>query len=135
MDVYLIKKNGTVVQHTDLVAMKAIENVNNPDRTVTVQEWEVAGGVAYIDGSGNIQLGIPPAEKARQDEIGSLQAEEKSLMRELADKDYKVIKCAEQGLVLAEQDPALHNRRDGCRARINEIRDRLAVLEGQHIIP
>jgi hypothetical protein len=44
-------------------------------------------------------------------------------------KDYKVIKASESGLVLAEEDTALHERRGWCRSRINEIRKRLAELE------
>jgi len=129
MDIYLVKKGTTVVPHTDLAAMKSIEGINSPNRTVSMQEWEENGGTAYIDGNGDIQLGERPDVKAKQDEIASLQDEEKRLQRELDNKDYKVIKCAESGLLLAEQDPELHARRDVCRSRINEIRDRLSVIE------
>jgi hypothetical protein len=128
MDVYLVKKGTTVVPHTDIAAMKEIEGIITPHKTVTMQQWDEAGEVAYIDDSGNIQIGIKPDVKARQEEIASLQDEEKMLQRELDNKDYKIIKCAEQGLVLAEQDPELHSRRNECRARINEIRDRLVKL-------
>ena len=128
MDVYLVKKGTTVVPHTDLAAMESIEGVKIPNRTVSMQQWEEAEGKAYIDGNGDIQLGEKPDVKARQEEIAALQEEKKQLQRELDDKDYKVIKCAESGLVLAEQDIELHARRDVCRSRINEIRIKLFAI-------
>jgi hypothetical protein len=128
MEVYLAKKNGTVIHHTDLAAMEQLDGIVSPDKTVTVAEWENAGGVAYIDSSGEIQLGIPPDVKATQDAIKLLRKEETELHAELALKDYKVVKAAEAGQVLAETDPELHARRESCRSRINEIRTRLAEL-------
>jgi hypothetical protein len=38
------------------------------------------------------------------------------------------VKAAEAGLVLADADPVLHQRREECRARINGIKTRLAAL-------
>jgi hypothetical protein len=129
MKVYLAKKNGAVIAHTDLTAMEQLDGISEPDKTVTVEEWEVAGSTAYVDGSGKIQLGLPPDVKARQDEIALLTKEEENLQAELSQKDYKVVKAAETGQVLAEQEPELHNRREWCRNRINEIRGRLVELE------
>jgi hypothetical protein len=129
MQVYLAKKNGTVIFHTDLAAMEQLDGIANPDKTVTAEQWENAGSVAYIDSSGEIRLGISPDVKAKQDEIDSLTREETALQAELALKDYKVVKAAETGQVLAELDPELHERREWCRARINAIRTRLAELE------
>ena len=43
MDVFLIKKNGAVVAHTDLAAMEAIDGKKTPDKTVTMKAWEDAG--------------------------------------------------------------------------------------------
>jgi hypothetical protein len=74
-------------------------------------------------------LGIPPDAQAKQDEIELLTKEESALQAELAQKDYKVVKAAETGQVLAELDPELHERREWCRTRINAIRTRLAELE------
>jgi hypothetical protein len=128
MEVYLAKKNGTVIHHTNLAAMEQLDGIVSPDKTVTVEAWENAGNVAYIDSSGEIQLGIPPDVKAKQDEIKLLRKEETDLQAELALKDYKVVKAAETGQVLAETDPELHARRESCRSRINEIRTRLAEL-------
>jgi hypothetical protein len=129
MEVYLAKKNGAVIFHTDLAAMEQLDGIAVPEKTVTETAWENAGGVAYIDGSGEIQLGVPPDVKAKLDEIDSLTTEESALQAELALKDYKVVKAAEAGQVLAETDPDLHARREWCRARINTIRTRLAELE------
>ena len=126
--VYLAKKNGVVIHHTDLKAMEDLDG-KKPEMTVTDQEWEEHGSTAYIDASGNIKLGEPPAVVTRRNEIKALEEEEKALQRELDNKDYKVIKAAEVGIVLADTDPTLHTRRDWCRSRINEIRDRLAVLD------
>jgi hypothetical protein len=129
MQVYLAKKNGAVIFHTDLSAMEQLDGIANPDKTVEMEQWEKAGSVAYIDSSGEIQLGIPPNVKAKLDEIDSLTKEETELQAELALKDYKVVKAAEAGQVLAETDPELHARREWCRSRINAIRTRLSELE------
>jgi hypothetical protein len=128
MKVYLAKKNGAVVRHTDLAAMEQLDGIADPDKTVTVEQWENAGSVAYIDSSGKIQLGIPPDVQAKLDEVELLAKEESALRAELALKDYKVVKAAEAGQVLAETDPELHERREWCRSRINAIRTRLAEL-------
>jgi len=126
--VYLAKKNGGIIHHTDLKAMKDLDGISAPKMTVTDEEWDRNGGTAYIDADGEIKLGEPPAVVTRRNEIKALEEEEAALQRELDSKDYKVIKAAEIGAVLAETDPPLHTRRDWCRSRINQIRDRLAVL-------
>jgi hypothetical protein len=128
MEIYLAKKNGAVIAHTDLAAMEQLDGISSPDKTVTAGEWEAAGSTAYIDGSGKIRLGIPPDVKARRDKIALLCKEEADLQAELGQKDYKVVKAAETGQVLAELDPELHARREWCRNRINEVRERLAEL-------
>jgi hypothetical protein len=128
MNVYLAKKNGTVICHTDLAAMKQLDGVAKADKTVTVEEWEAAGSTAYIDASGKIALGEKPDVKARREEIEALVLEEKTLQSELDGKDYKVIKASETGVVLSKTDPVLHERRNWCQSRINEVRDRLKEL-------
>jgi hypothetical protein len=128
MNVYLAKKNGAVIHHTDVAAMEQLDGISEPEKAVTVEEWEAAGSTAYIDSSGEIILGEPVDEKARKDEISALTLEENALQSELDSKDYKVIKASEAGEVLAETNPELHARREWCRNRINEIRERLAEL-------
>lgn len=134
MMVYLAKKNGSVIYHTDLTAMKELDGISKPNKTVTIQEWEQAGSTAHIDDSGEIVLGIPADEAAAKQEIETLAKEEGTLLNELASKDYKVIKASEVGNVLKTLDPALHERRDWCRNRINEIRDRLAELGAEQSV-
>jgi len=129
--VYLAKKNGGVIHHTDLQAMMDLDGVKMPDTTVTDQEWEAHGGTAYIDASGKIVLGEPEAVVSKRLEKERLEKEEAALQRELDSKDYKIIKASEVGEILAEKDPVLHERRDWCRNRINEIRDRLAELDAE----
>jgi hypothetical protein len=128
MTVYLAKKNGAVIFHTDLAAMERLDGISTPDKTITMEQWETAGNTAYIDVSGEIVLGEPEDVKAKKSEINSLTIEEAALQSELDGKDYKVIKASETGQVLADTDPELHQRRQWCRNRINEIRARMAEL-------
>ena len=108
--------------------MKAIDGIDNPDMQVSESAFEAANGLVRII-DGEIILGKTQAEQAVETERESLNTEEVELQRELVDKDYKVVKAAEAGIVLAEADPELHARREWCRNRINEIRTRLAELE------
>jgi hypothetical protein len=49
--IYLIRKNGIVIAHTDFEAMEALDGISTPDMTVTEAEWEAAGGLArLVDG-------------------------------------------------------------------------------------
>ena len=129
--VYLAKKNGGLIHHTDLQAMMDLDGIKMPDTTVTDQEWDAHGGTAHIDASGKIVLGEPKDVVTKRQEKERLEKEEAALQRELDSKDYKVIKASEVGDVLAEKDPDLHQRRDWCRNRINEIRARLAELDAE----
>ncbi|MCL2210767.1 MAG: hypothetical protein FWB95_02475 [Treponema sp.] len=128
MNIYLAKKNGKVIYHTDLAAMAQLDGISKADKTVTIEEWEAAGSTAYIDSTGKIKLGEEPTAKANREEIESLEKEEITFQRELDGKDYKVIKASEFGQVLSQTDPVLHERREFCRNRINEIRTRLVEL-------
>jgi hypothetical protein len=88
----------------------------------------MAGFTAHVDVSGEIVLGESAETLARREEIEALFLEEIALQSELTKSDYKVIKASEAGQVLADTDPGLHERRDWCRSRINEIRERLKEL-------
>jgi hypothetical protein len=126
--VYLAKKGDMVIHHTSMEAMKAIDGIDNPDMQVSTTEFESASGLVRII-DGEIILGKTQAEQEVETERRSLNTEQTELQAELANKDYKVVKAAESGTVLAEEDPELHARREWCRNRINEIRTRLAELE------
>lgn len=126
--VYLAKKDGGVVHHTSLEAMKDLDGIDNPDMQVLDTAFEAASGLVRII-NGEIVLGKTQEEQEVETELTSLNAEQAALQAELANKDYKVVKAAEVGSVLAEDDPDLHARRESCRNRINEIRVRIAELE------
>jgi hypothetical protein len=125
--VYLARKGQSVVAHTSIDAMAKLDHVQ-PEKTVSRQEWEAASGIARIIG-GEIFIGKTPQEVASESETAGLKTEYDSLQAELAAKDYKVVKASEAGLVLKDTEPELHERREWCRNRINEIRARLAELE------
>jgi hypothetical protein len=124
--VYLAKKGGGVVFHTSEAAMLEMDGVT-PELAVPLADFEAAGALARII-SGKIVVGKTDGEKTREAEMEALQREKSALQAELAEKDYKVVKAAEVGLVLSQADPALHQRRDECRERINAIEARLAAI-------
>jgi len=135
MKVYFWKKYGEVFHFaatTETEAKQIAKKLNGfttaPVASCTVQEWEGAGSTAHIDSEGVFTLGLPADVKAARDEVSALTLEEATLQSELDSKDYKVIKASEAGEVLAETNPELHARRDWCRNRINQIRERLAEL-------
>ena len=125
--IYLARKGQNVVAHTSVGAMAELDHVQ-PEKQVSRQEWEAAGGLArVIDGA--IFIGKTPQETAKETETAQLKAEHDALQAELAGKDYKAVKASESGLVLKDTEPELHKRREWCRARINEIRARLAEMD------
>jgi hypothetical protein len=63
--IYLIRKNGMVLAHTDLAAMKALDGIETPEMTITEAAWNAAECLARII-DGEIFLGKTEAEK--QDE-------------------------------------------------------------------
>jgi hypothetical protein len=124
--VYLARKGDTMVFHTSEQAMLEIDGLV-PELAVPLADFEAGGSLARIIG-GKIVVGKTDNEKTRGTEIEALQREKSALQMELAEKDYKVVKAAETGLALSQTDPALHQRREECRNRINEIEGRLAAL-------
>lgn len=118
-NVFLWKVDGKVINHTDLQAAADLDGLTRePDKTVTTAEWDAAEGIARII-KGKIVLGKTEEEIQKE----NLVIEERQLMKELADKDYKIIKSAEVGQLLEDIDPELYQRRDWCRNRINKIRE------------
>jgi hypothetical protein len=64
--VYLAKKDGGVVHHTSLQALKEMDGIEAPDMTVSDEEFEAAGSlVRLIDGG--IVLGKTEAETAAEE--------------------------------------------------------------------
>jgi hypothetical protein len=118
-NVYLWEVDGMVIYHTDLQAAADLDGLTRePDKTVTTEQWNAAEGIARIIDN-EIELGKTDEEIEKE----NLMIEEQELLKELADKDYKVVKASEIGNILADTDPDLHERRDWCRNRINEIKE------------
>jgi hypothetical protein len=90
MSVYLAKKNGVIIHHTDKDAMQDMDGISNPDLTVTDEEFDTAGGLARII-DGEIVLGKTAAE------VQAEQSEERIRVLKglLADTDYIAVKIAE----------------------------------------
>jgi hypothetical protein len=63
--IYLAKKDGRVIYHTDLEAMKDLDGIQSPDMIVTDEEFAAAGSLARII-DGQIFLGKTDAEKAAE---------------------------------------------------------------------
>ena len=124
--VYFARKNGGVVFHTSEKAMLEMDGAT-PELAMPLADFEAQGCLVRII-SEKIVIGKTNGEKKREVETETLKREESALQQELDAKDYKVVKSAEVGLILSQVDPVLHQRREDCRSRINDIRARLAAL-------
>jgi hypothetical protein len=75
--VYLAKKDGGVVHHTSLQALKDMDGIERPDMTVTDEEFEAAGSLARLIGD-EIVLGQTEVEITAENNrkrIGEIDAE------------------------------------------------------------
>jgi hypothetical protein len=61
--VYLAKKNGEVIHHTDLAAMKQMDGIETPELTIPDSVFAAYGNLARII-DGEICLGKTESEKA-----------------------------------------------------------------------
>jgi hypothetical protein len=82
--IYLIKKNGMVIAHTDLAAMEALDGISTPDMAMTEAAWGAAGGLARIIG-GEIVLG-KTAEEQRAEKEEEIRAQRERILRETVDR-------------------------------------------------
>jgi hypothetical protein len=114
--VYLAKKNGGVIHHTDLAAMKALDGVETPDMEITNEEFEAAGGLVRLIG-GEIFLGKTEAEvtaEANNERVRFLKSQ-------LTDTDYIAAKIAEGSATIEEYAEKI--------ARCQAWRQEIAELE------
>jgi hypothetical protein len=88
--VYLAKKDGAVIHHTDKAAMKQLDGIAKPDMEITDEDFEAAGGMARLIG-GEIVLGKTDAEAQAEQNAGRIRA----LKGQLAGTDYIAVKIAE----------------------------------------
>jgi hypothetical protein len=82
--IYLIRKDGMVIPHTDLAAMKELDGAETPDMTVTEAEWEAAEGIARVI-DGEIFLGKTEEEK-RSEKEAEVKAKRDRILLETVDR-------------------------------------------------
>jgi hypothetical protein len=95
--VYLAKKDGVVVHHTDKAAMQDLDGITNPDLTVTDKEFDAAGGMARLI-DGEIVLGKTAAEVQAEQNEERIRA----LKELLSGTDYIAVKIAEGAATTAD---------------------------------
>jgi hypothetical protein len=79
--VYIAKKGGGVIHHTDKTVMTNMDGVSKPDMTVTDEEFEAADGLVRII-DGEIALGKTDAEltaEKTQRRVSAIDAELQSI--------------------------------------------------------
>ena len=64
--VYLARKNGAVIHHTDMEAMKTMDGIGKAEMEISDEEFEAAGSLARII-DGKIFIGKTDEEKAADD--------------------------------------------------------------------
>jgi hypothetical protein len=88
--VFLARKDGKVIHHTDRDAMKQMDGIDEPELEVPDRAFEAAGGLARII-NGEIFIGKTEAEKQAEGNQQRITA----LKRLLSDTDYIAVKIAE----------------------------------------
>lgn len=113
--VYLAKKDGDVVHHTSLEALKEMDGIEKPDMQISDEEFEAAGClVRLIDGK--IFLGKTEVEKtAEKNEVRIIE-----LKGKLSETDYIAAKIAEGSATAAEYKEKI-TERQAWRAEISQL--------------
>lgn len=110
--VYLARKNGAVIHHTDMEAMKTMDGISKAEMEVSDEEFEAAGSLArIIDGKTD-------EEKQRDD----AEVRIRQLKAKLAETDYIAAKIAE-GSATAKEYAEQIAERQAWRAEINELEE------------
>jgi hypothetical protein len=89
--VYLARKNGEVIHHTNLSLMREWDAVD-PEMELTEEQWAAHGGLARVI-DGEIFLGKTEEEAAAE----NAKAEIKRIKAEIAGRDYRVLKAQKLG--------------------------------------
>ncbi|MDR0909372.1 MAG: hypothetical protein LBM77_06350 [Spirochaetaceae bacterium] len=125
--VYLAKKNGEVVHHTDKAAMKALDGISKADMEVEDDVFEAAGGLARII-DGEIFLGKTDAEKTA--EANAERSAE--INRELAAIDAKSARASRAVAIAVSEgrtpDAGDVSKLTGLESQANALRTELAGL-------
>jgi len=121
------KADGTLVCHTDLEAMKAIDNVSTVLKKVTVAEYEAAGGLAR-EINGAIVLGKTPAELQAEENERSVEAidyELSELNIRQTRSSAEIADALARGVTPNAESVAFHNQRE---TRAAELRAQRVTL-------
>jgi hypothetical protein len=105
--VYLAKKDGDVVHHTSLEALREMDGIETPDMEITDEEFEAAGCLARII-EGEIFIGKTDGEKTAEEN------EQKVILlkRKLANTDYIAAKIAEGSATKAQYSEIIAQRQE-----------------------
>jgi hypothetical protein len=124
--VYLAKKDGAVICHTDKAAMEQIDGISKPDMTDTNEEFEAAGGlVRLIDGE--IVLGRTDEETAQETQREAREVELAGLKAEIAARDYRALKACKLGVELDSIYPGESAWYSASLDRIHELEETLGI--------
>lgn len=115
--VYLARKDGVVVHHTDLEAMKTMDGITQPELEISDEEFEAAGSIARII-DGKIFIGKTDEEKQRDE----AEVRIRQLKAKLAETDYIAAKIAEGSATAKEYSKQIAERQ-AWRAEINELEE------------
>lgn len=113
--VYLARKNGVVIHHTSMDAMKSMDGIDKAEMEISDAEFEAAGCLARIIG-GEIFIGKTGEEKERDNAVERIG----QLKKMLADTDYIATKIAEGSATSEEYAQRIAERR-AWRKEINEL--------------
>ena len=115
--VYLARKNGAVIHHTDMEAMKTMDGIGKAEMEVSDEEFEAAGSLARII-DGKIFIGKTDEEKQRDE----AEVRIRQLKAKLAETDYIAAKIAEGSATAREYADKIAERQSW-RAEINELEE------------
>ena len=113
--VYLAKKDGVVVHHTSLQALKEMDGIEKADMEISDEEFEAAGCLARII-KGKIFIGKTDEEKTADANAQKVI----DLKKKLADTDYISAKIAEGSATKSEYADKIAERQ-AWRNEINTL--------------
>jgi hypothetical protein len=125
--VYIAKKGSGIVHHSDKVAMEELDGINEPDLTITDDEFEAAGGLVRIIND-KIALGKTSTEIAAEEaqcRIGAISAE----LQSLDAKSGRPARAVSRAIAKGEQpDPTDVAKLDEYEGRAASLRSELTSL-------
>jgi hypothetical protein len=117
--VYLARKDGNVVHHTDPQAMKDLDGIQNPDMAVTDEAFEAAGGLVRIINN-TIVVGKTDAEAAEELALKEAETELSDIKVQITRRDYRALKAQKLG---TEIDTLYPGETDWYRAQLSRMEE------------